>query len=94
MKNLAIAVPVLYQKSALLSHSFHRFARAVIGWHEGKKEGIVVENATDREFARRLRSFETVWRRVSAAKAPRETAEKLGVKLMPRQSCRRRCGRK
>ena len=52
-----------------------------------------MEKFSDRELQRRLRHFEAVWRRVSAAKAPKETAENCGVKLMPRQGCRR-CGRR
>ena len=50
-----------------------------------------MEKLSDRELQRRLRRFEEVWRRIGAAKAPGETAECCGVKLMPRQ--RRRCGR-
>ena len=49
-----------------------------------------MERLSDRELQRRLRNFEAVWRRVSAAKSPRETAEKHGVKLMPRKNCCRR----
>ena len=51
-----------------------------------------MERLSDRELQRRLRGFEAVWRRVAAAKSPRETAEKHGVKLMPRKGCCR--GRK
>ena len=48
----------------------------------------------DRDFARGLARFEAVWKRVSAAKDPRETAADCGVKLMPRRDCRRRSGGK
>ena len=47
-----------------------------------------MERISDREWSRRLRGFETVWKRVGAAKAPEVTAEQCGVKLMPRRNCR------
>lgn len=47
-----------------------------------------MEKLTDRELARRLRNFEAVWRRVGATKEPKETAERCGVQLMPRQGRR------
>ena len=46
------------------------------------------------ELRRGLQNFEAVWRRVGAGRSPRETAERCGVKLMPRKGCRGRqaCG--
>ncbi|MBR3473585.1 MAG: hypothetical protein IKH34_00795 [Oscillospiraceae bacterium] len=49
-----------------------------------------MEKFSEREMQRQLRHFEAVWSRVGALRSPRETAERCGVKLMPRQ---RRCGR-
>ena len=46
-----------------------------------------MEQWSDRELQRRLRNFDAVWSRVGAAGAPRETAERCGVKLMPRKNC-------
>ena len=48
-----------------------------------------MERFDEQETRRRLRSFARVWQRLQAARAPRETAERRGVKLMPRQDCRR-----
>ena len=53
-----------------------------------------MERFSQREAERRLRDFERVWSRVQGREAPpetapRETAERCGVKLMPRQDCRR-----
>ncbi len=48
-----------------------------------------MEKFSEREMQRQLRQFEEVWRRVGALRSPRETAERCGVKLMPRQRCRR-----
>ena len=47
-----------------------------------------MEKFSQREAERRLRDFERVWSRVRGQEPPRETAERCGVKLMPRQ---RRC---
>ncbi|MBR0199624.1 MAG: hypothetical protein IJQ42_05610 [Oscillospiraceae bacterium] len=47
------------------------------------------ENPRDLELQRKLRSFEAVWRRVSASRDPRKAAEAGGLKLMPGK-CRRR----
>ena len=58
---------------------------------EKAKEAMGMAEKRDRDFARGLARFEELWRRVDAARAPRETAEKLGVKLMPRKGCARRC---
>ena len=44
----------------------------------------------EQELRRSLGNFERVWRRVTAAKAPRETAERRGLRLMPRAGCCRR----
>ena len=55
-----------------------------------------MERFSERELAGKLRGFEQVWRRVYAARAPRETAAGSGVELMPRRNrCRSRrgCGR-
>ena len=48
-----------------------------------------MEKFSDQQMRRQLRHFERVWRRVSALRSPRETAERCGLELMPRQ---RRCG--
>ncbi len=50
-----------------------------------------MEKISDRELARRLRHFDAVWRRVTASRAPQETANRCGVKLMPRQNRCPRC---
>ena len=50
-----------------------------------------MEKIGERELRKRLERFEDVWRRVGVAGAPRETAERCGVRLMPRQRC---CARK
>ena len=47
-----------------------------------------MEKFDRREAERRLQSFERVWSRVRGQEVPGETAERCGVKLMPRQ---RRC---
>ncbi len=51
-----------------------------------------MERLSDRELRKRLSGFDAVWARVRAAVPPRETAEKHGVKLMPRKNrcCRAR----
>ncbi len=46
-----------------------------------------MERFDERQLRRRLQDFERVWQRVRAAAAPRETARRCGVKLMPRQGC-------
>ncbi len=48
-----------------------------------------MEDFDERELRRRLQGFARIWQRVRAASAPRETARRCGVKLMPRQDCRR-----
>ena len=37
----------------------------------------------EREIAEKLKSFDSVWRRVRAAKSAREAASERGVRLMP-----------
>jgi len=43
----------------------------------------------DREFAEKLKGFETVWKRVSGSKTAQGSAGRSGVKLMPGK-----CGKK
>ena len=50
-----------------------------------------MEKFSERETQRQLRHFEAVWRRVGALRSPRETAERCGVPLMPRQTSRGCC---
>lgn len=40
----------------------------------------------DKEISRRLKGFETVWKRVGAAKSAVGAAEAKGLKLMPGKS--------
>ena len=49
-----------------------------------------MEKFSQREAERRLRDFERVWSRVRGQEVPGETAERCGVKLMPRRPCGRR----
>ncbi len=53
-----------------------------------------MEQKSDRVLAARLKGFEQVWRRVTAAPDARREAARQGVKLKPREKPNRCCQRR